>query len=470
MTSGPGSGTSGRTQSWTPVPSPTPTALDPSAVACASFAAYGRNPSVRRFWSETRRSWIAYRTAGLFVVALGGPAGAAEEWPELKQRFTRWAHPRQVLWYGVGPSRSGLPLGQEAIVRLSSFCLEGPAMANLRHSVARAKRAGLRVEVGPWASLALPTRRELERVEREWSRRHRLRLGFSLSSFQEAKEDERLWVVVGSESRVEAFATWLPSGDGTGWVLDLMRRRRDSVPGAMELALVHSIELARCRCLEWVSLGVAGADMETSGGKFCRRVRAFFCPTSLRSFKEKFKPEWQERFVATPPSRICSRMAPLVVAWVHLTASPARPGAGGAGLRLAGSAVAAAVLTCLLVLGPVQGRSPLAPLAQSAVAWVSPTGTGPRGAVPTAASVHSPDAPPMATTAPAGGGTGTPVAAGRTPTAPPQRASPARRRVVTSPGVPARPPTTPAGCAHETSGIAPSPAACRRVRLGERSG
>ncbi|MDQ6878515.1 MAG: DUF2156 domain-containing protein [Candidatus Dormibacteraeota bacterium] len=247
---------------------------------------------MRRFLGPGGRSWIAYRIAGPMVVALGDPAGLQSEWPGLREAFERWASPRSVIWYGAAAPLPGRPswlMGQAAIVWTEKFGLAGGAMANLRHSVTAAQRRALPAVQGPWSSLASSIRSELSEIDAEWRRDHRVRLGFSLSEFEDATVDERSWLVVASHSRIEAFVTWLPTTDHQGLVLDLMRRRRDAMPGAVELALVEGIAAARQRGIRWISLGMSA----TTGSRLASR----FNPPSLRAFKQKFQPDWQDRYL-----------------------------------------------------------------------------------------------------------------------------------------------------------------------------
>ncbi|MGH7902661.1 MAG: phosphatidylglycerol lysyltransferase domain-containing protein [Candidatus Dormibacteraceae bacterium] len=327
-------------------------ASPPCRIAAASFGAYGRNPSVQRFMSASGRSWIAYRPCGRRLIALGGASGAEEELAGLREGFLRWAAPRPVVWYGAGeplPGLSALPIGEEAIIQTDRFSLEGRPMANLRHSVAAAGRAGLEVWEGAGRSLPEALGAELAAIDREWRRRRRLRLGFSVSTFEEAAADSRPWSVVRSVGRVEAFVSWLPSPDGSGWVLDLMRRRPDAAPGAVELALVRGIVRATSQGRTWVSLGLARPADHVDGGRLARA----FNPVSLRAFKKKFRPDWEKRYLLLPGGA-SPIPALLAVAWLH--AEPTLPRLAPQLPRLAphlrlGGAAAATATAAVLILG-----------------------------------------------------------------------------------------------------------------------
>jgi lysylphosphatidylglycerol synthetase-like protein (DUF2156 family) len=275
-------------------------------LAAASFATYRTNSGVESFTSPDGRACIAYRRAGPMVVALGGPAG--EDWAaaRLQRRFLETVR-RPIAWYGASQTQDlcSIRIGQEAIVRPRTFSIDGSPMANLRHTVARARRAGVSVEIGRWAELAPGSRAGVEELEREWGARHRLKFGFSLSSLDEARSGHRLFTVASREGRVEAAVSWLEAGSGGGRVLDLVRRRQNAEPGSLELLLRDSIDAFARQGVEWASLGLDGS-------------------AGLRRYKQKFQPEWHDRYLAFP--LLAAPMALAAVAWVHLVKERARRG------------------------------------------------------------------------------------------------------------------------------------------------
>jgi lysylphosphatidylglycerol synthetase-like protein (DUF2156 family) len=48
--------------------------------------------------------------------------------------------------------------------------------------------------------------------------------------------------------RVQAFLTVVPAGGGRGWLLDLMRRERDSESGTMDLLIARTAETLCDEC------------------------------------------------------------------------------------------------------------------------------------------------------------------------------------------------------------------------------
>ena len=307
-----------------------PAAVD--SIAAASFGAYGRNPSVDHAECPGAAArWIPYRAVGPVRVALGDPllAEAAPSWRGP-------AAPRWVVWYGAPACRRAhaqRPFGQEAIVFTAGFSLRGRRMARLRSALHIAERNRIQVVQGTWPDLPSWVRRQIRSSERAWRARHPVVYGFTLSTFADATADDRPWFVGVRNGRVVAFSTWLRSSDERGWVLDMMRQRRGQGHGAMDLLIVRGIEEARRQGLAWVSLGIG---IEGTG---------------VRSFKEKFRPEWQDRYILLPGGGARRALGMGAVAAAHLV--PARPRSRRAGARrsprpLAG--VRFALVTVLLLL------------------------------------------------------------------------------------------------------------------------
>lgn len=280
---------------------------DPDPIGPAGFGAYGRNRSVDRVdCVGAPARWIPYRSIGPIRVALGDPflAGAAPAWQ--RQGSSRW-----VVWYGASDpvgSRECRPFGQEAIVPTATFSLRGRRMGRLRSALHIAERNGIDVVEGRWRSLPDHLRRQVCEMQRAWRVRHPIAYGFTNSTFTDATADDRPWSLGLRGGRVVAFVTWLPSADERGWVLDLMRRRPGAGHGAMDLLVTRGLERARSEGLDWVSLGIG---IEGTG---------------LRRFKDKFRPEWKDRYILLPGGSMRRAIGMAAVAAAHLAPAQRRRG------------------------------------------------------------------------------------------------------------------------------------------------
>lgn len=215
-------------------------------------------------------------------------------------------------------------------------------MGRLRSALHVAERNRISVVEGKWCSLPEGFRSQVRGMQCTWRVRHPVAYGFTVSRFTDATSDDRPWFLGLRDGRVVAFVTWLPSGDERGWVLDLMRQQRRHGNGAMDLLITRGVERARSKGLDWVSLGIG--------------IKG----TGLHRFKEKFRPEWQDRYILLPGGPVRRAIGMGAVAAAHLAPVTPRRGRGTArrragrtpgrqpSARLAG--VRFALVTALLLL------------------------------------------------------------------------------------------------------------------------
>jgi lysylphosphatidylglycerol synthetase-like protein (DUF2156 family) len=251
-----------------------------------------------------------------------------------------------------------LAIGREAIVDLPGFTLSGKRSANVRHSVTHAERAGLRVQLYATGALDAATRTELRALSDAWlAAKGGAEMGFTMGQLSpqgHPSTGARVAVARDVAGRVQAFLTVVPAGGGRGWLLDLMRRRRDSESGTMDLLIARTAETLRDEGFERLSLSLAPlastADDDEDAPAVARwgrrllyaKMEGAYNYRSLFTYKKKFAVRWETRYLvyagdAALPGALCA------VARAHLP-SPrlpvARPGRLWMGQRARGERVA----------------------------------------------------------------------------------------------------------------------------------
>ncbi len=116
------------------------------------YFALSRDKSV--IFSPSGKAVIAYRVVAGVMLASGDPIGDIEAWPGAIKRFMEEARRHAWVPAVIGCSETGgevwtreagldaLEIGDEAIVQVADFTLEGRAMRNVRQMVSRTERAG----------------------------------------------------------------------------------------------------------------------------------------------------------------------------------------------------------------------------------------------------------------------------------------------------------------------------------------
>jgi lysyl-tRNA synthetase class 2 len=271
------------------------------------------------FFSATGRSFLAYRVVDGSALVSGDPIGVPEELPELLCAFRSFASGRGWRVGILGASSEGtqtyrrlgwraLYLGDEAVVRPSTFSLDGRKMRKVRQSVNRLRRAGYRTRVVSPAEADERLRRELRAVSREWRGRWPER-GFAMAMdglFEYA--EGVLFVAVDQAGRVGGFLQLVPAPAADVFSLAAMRRRRATPNGLMEYLIVEAIGWARERGVAELSLNFSvfaealRADASSDLGRRALRLvltklDRIFQLERLYSFNRKFFPEWRPRYL-----------------------------------------------------------------------------------------------------------------------------------------------------------------------------
>ena len=194
------------------------------------------------------------------------------------------------------------------MIPLRTFSLAGTRFKSMRSAHNKALKSGLDLQVlQPPHTPDLMA--DLRTVSNGWlACKSGAEKGFSVGRFTESFLAEGPIATVRRDGRLLAFATLLSPGDGTHLAVDLMRYLPDASNGMMEFLFLGLIEHYRDAGAETLSLGVAplaGLQVRPGsrlwsriGSMVFRHGGAFYNFEGLRSFKEKFHPDWQPRFLA----------------------------------------------------------------------------------------------------------------------------------------------------------------------------
>jgi len=270
---------------------------------------------------ESGTGLLMYGVAGRSWIALGDPVGPPEVRRELAWRFHEEAdrHGGLTVFYEVGAEDLPLyldlglslrKLGEEARVWLPDFSLSGSARKGLRQSRSRAERDGGSFELVP-ADAVPKYIAEIEPISRAWMANKNTReKRFSLGYFDPVYLARSPLALVRRGGRIVAFANVLAGDAHEEFTVDLMRYDQDAPAGVMEYMFVELLLWGQASGFRWFSLGVAPlsgferhrlAPLWTRlGALLFRYGEHFYNFQGLRSFKDKFDPVWEPRYLASP--------------------------------------------------------------------------------------------------------------------------------------------------------------------------
>lgn len=301
---------------------------------------------------------VTYRPVAGVSLASADPIGETESWG---QAIEAWlAHSRSYGWRPavMGASEEGatayarhglkvIELGDEAILHVRDFELDGRDMRPVRQAVHRIERLGYTARVRRHSQLPADEMREAERLADEWRDTDAER-GFSmaLSRLNDPWDGQCVLVEAldaqGKPAAILSFAPW----GVRGLSLDLMRRDRDADNGLMEFMVAALVKEAPRLGVERISLNFAvfrsafeeGARIGAGPIKRAwRRLLLFFSRwwqlESLYRSNVKYRPQWQPRFLCFGERRelatigLAAAIAEgfLVLPWQRGQLSPAPP-------------------------------------------------------------------------------------------------------------------------------------------------
>jgi phosphatidylglycerol lysyltransferase len=275
-------------------------------------------PDKSYFFSPSQRCVIAYRVADNTAIALGDPVGPDAEIGATAGAFLEmcrengWA----VAFYQTLPDflpiylRLGmkkLKIGDDAMVDLSDFSLQGKSKRELRSKVRQLEAIGIHTrEFQPPVPDSILA--QLKEVSDHWLRiPGRRERSFTVGQFDpDYLRSTPVLVVLDSAGTVLAFIN-LISVNRSEITGDLMRRRTDAPNGIMDYLFIKLFLYARERGYARVSLGMAPmtgfdereeatAEERIIHGLF-QRLDFLFSFRGLHHYKAKFATSWEPRYL-----------------------------------------------------------------------------------------------------------------------------------------------------------------------------
>jgi phosphatidylglycerol lysyltransferase len=292
---------------------------------------YGRSSLARLLLLDDKRyfftpggSVIGYALIGRTAVALGDPVGPDNDLLPSIQAFTDLCQHNDWLpvFYQTLPQTldaykeagfDALSVGNEGIVNLDTFTLEGKESKSFRAAVNKLTKSGHKfiLHQPPIPGDLLE---ELRLISDEWlTLMHGSEKRFSLGWFDDDYiRSSPIAAVYMPEGWISAFANIVTVYQLNEATIDLMRRRREIENGSMEFLFVSLFQWARSEGYQTFNLGLsalAGVGEQIDDPVIERvmhfiyeHINQFYNFKGLHAFKEKFRPEWSPRYLIYPGS------------------------------------------------------------------------------------------------------------------------------------------------------------------------
>ena len=197
-------------------------------------------------------------------------------------------------------------IGQEAVLDVTGFTLEGKDKKSLRNGLNSLAKNGYTVEVHhpPYTDDFIA---QLQLVSDEWlsgfQKKERI---FSQGMFDE-KELSRQDIIVlyDSEKCIKAFLNIIPDYAEEECTYDLIRKTEDAPGAAMDALIVKIIDYAKEKKKLYLNLGMVpvlgieepGNTAEQIIKLASQRLKQFHHYRGLREFKEKYASSWENKYI-----------------------------------------------------------------------------------------------------------------------------------------------------------------------------
>ncbi len=288
----------------------------------SSLARFALLPDKSYYFSPSGQSVVAYVPKGRGAIALGDPIGpmtdrreAIAGFQELCDRNDWYPAFYQTLPDELAPLKAQgfqmAKIGEEAIVDLKQFTLEGKAGRKLRAPVNKLNKQGSTVQFHqpPISAELLKTLRE---ISDEWlSHMHGSEKQFSLGWFDDDYIGScEIATVETAAGEVLAFANVVPEYQLNDVTIDLMRHRANVERGTMDVLFVSMFQHFKEKNYDGFNLGLSvlsgvgeNADaprLEKSLKSLSEHLERFYSLQGLHEYKDKFHPRWEPRYLVYP--------------------------------------------------------------------------------------------------------------------------------------------------------------------------
>ncbi len=280
---------------------------------------YFKTYSDKQWWFSTDgEAFIAFKTTSSYAIVLENPVCAPTQLTATIQAFDQFCRQNGLrsVYYRI-PEASApiyrkmnkklLPIGEEAVVHLDIFSIQGKENSALRNAVNKMTKSGFTSQVNE-PPLRDGFLQQLRAVSDDWLRdNERNELGFSQGSFSESQlKNQTILTIQNPEEKIVGFVNLIPNYAPGEANFDLMRKTADAPNGTMDFLFIKLFEYLKNKGYRTCTIGLvpmSGIEKPTNLQEQLlkiayERMRPFSHYKSLRHFKEKFNPTWQQMYLA----------------------------------------------------------------------------------------------------------------------------------------------------------------------------
>lgn len=270
------------------------------------------------YFGRETEGFIAYRVGAGFAVVLEKPVCSGEQdMVLLIKEFDQFCRENDLecayyrcdelslpVFQSLG--KNSIIIGQEAVIDLKAFTLEGGDKKSLRNAVKNIANKGFVTKIYQ-APVKEGVMQRLKAVSDEWIETTGYNeMVFSQGIFSKDElSSQTILTLENDEEKIIAFANIIPDyarGEGT---YDLIRKTKDAPGTTLDAMMVELINYFKAQDFQYLNIGMvplsgaeAGKDITERTIKFAyQNVKQFGYYKSLREYKSKFSPAWRSKYL-----------------------------------------------------------------------------------------------------------------------------------------------------------------------------
>jgi phosphatidylglycerol lysyltransferase len=269
------------------------------------------------FFNAARTAFISFKITRHFAIVLEDPVAENDamklEMVNLFEVFcqengfvsTYYRVPESSLSFYKAIGRKYLPIGEEAILNLTTFTMDGGKMKATRSAVNRLTADGFQLKVYK-APIKEGLLQKLENVSVEWLKDlNQKEVAFTQGIFDiSILKEQTILTIEDQEEKVYAFLNLVPDYAPGEATYDLIRKVSDAPNGVLDMLLAKTFLYLKEEGYTSANMGLApmsgmeDVNVTQKTIKYAyENFKVFGQFKGLRKYKEKFFPSWEQKYI-----------------------------------------------------------------------------------------------------------------------------------------------------------------------------
>jgi phosphatidylglycerol lysyltransferase len=269
------------------------------------------------FFDDDRDGFISFKVTRHFAFVLENPVCKDENaFIKLVNDFDRFCDengfvsvyyrvPQHTLEIYKSLKKKSMIVGEEAIVDLTTYTLEGGKMKTTRSAINRLTSEGYDIKIYE-APVKEGVLQKLEHVSDDWLEElNQKEVAFTQGVFDRSiLKEQTIITVENAEEKVVAFLNIIPDYAPGETTYDLIRKVQDAPNGVLDMLLAKTFLYLKQKGYQSVNMGLAplsgieGVNLTERTIRYAyENLKAFGHFKGLRKYKDKFFPRWEKKYL-----------------------------------------------------------------------------------------------------------------------------------------------------------------------------